>query len=103
MWTNGRNMSEKIAVELGDVQRTMLLPLWGRAVESQKAQPLLVWTKPRTRLCKRWIMTLGRLHVRETLFYFGRRTRRLNLKNRRYGALSDFLKVHYMVHLDLLN
>ncbi len=35
-------MSEKVTVDLGNVQRTMLLPLWGRAVESQKEQPLLV-------------------------------------------------------------
>ena len=35
-------MSEKIAVDLGNVQKTMLLPLWGRAVESKKEKPLLV-------------------------------------------------------------
>ncbi len=35
-------MSEKYTVELGDVQETLLLPLWGRAVESQKEEPLLI-------------------------------------------------------------
>lgn len=30
------------AVELGSVQKTLLLPLWGRAVETRKACPLLV-------------------------------------------------------------
>lgn len=30
------------AVELGSVQKTLLLPLWGRAVETRKARPLLV-------------------------------------------------------------
>jgi O-methyltransferase involved in polyketide biosynthesis len=35
-------MSEKIAVELGNVQKTLLLPLWGRAVETHKPHPLLV-------------------------------------------------------------
>ncbi len=35
-------MSEKIAIDLGNVQKTMLLPLWGRAVETQKDHPLLV-------------------------------------------------------------
>jgi O-methyltransferase involved in polyketide biosynthesis len=35
-------MSAKLAVELGHVQKTMLLPLWGRAFESQKEKPLLV-------------------------------------------------------------
>ncbi len=35
-------MSEKVAVALGDVQKTLFLPLWGRAVESKKAHPLLV-------------------------------------------------------------
>jgi O-methyltransferase involved in polyketide biosynthesis len=35
-------MSEKLAVELGHVQKTMLLPLWGRAFETQKDKPLLV-------------------------------------------------------------
>ncbi len=35
-------MSEKIIVELGNVQKTLFLPLWGRAVESKKEKPLLV-------------------------------------------------------------
>lgn len=35
-------MSEKIGINLGNVQKTMLLPLWGRAVETQKEHPLLV-------------------------------------------------------------
>jgi len=30
------------AVELGSVQKTLLLPLWGRAVETRKARPLLM-------------------------------------------------------------
>jgi O-methyltransferase involved in polyketide biosynthesis len=35
-------MSDKVNVDLGPVQRTMFLPLWGRAVESRKKHPLLV-------------------------------------------------------------
>ncbi|MBN2085729.1 MAG: class I SAM-dependent methyltransferase [Anaerolineales bacterium] len=35
-------MSDKIKVELGDVPKTLFLPLWGRACESRKADPLLV-------------------------------------------------------------
>lgn len=35
-------MTEKIHIDLGEVQKTLLLPLWGRAVESQKPHPLLV-------------------------------------------------------------
>ena len=35
-------MNTKIDIELGPVQQTMLLPLWGRAVETQKANPMLV-------------------------------------------------------------
>jgi O-methyltransferase involved in polyketide biosynthesis len=35
-------LSEKIHIELGDVQKTLLLPLWGRAVETQKTTPLLI-------------------------------------------------------------
>jgi O-methyltransferase involved in polyketide biosynthesis len=35
-------MIEKIKVELGMVQKTLLLPLWGRATESQKKNPKLV-------------------------------------------------------------
>jgi O-methyltransferase involved in polyketide biosynthesis len=35
-------MSDKIAVDLGNVQKTLFLPLWGRAVESQKKHPMLV-------------------------------------------------------------
>jgi O-methyltransferase involved in polyketide biosynthesis len=35
-------MQEKLAVELGNIQKTLLLPLWGRAVATQKAQPLMI-------------------------------------------------------------
>lgn len=35
-------MSEKLKINLGNVQKTLLLPLWGRAVETQKNEPLLV-------------------------------------------------------------
>ncbi len=35
-------MSERITVDLGNVQKTLFLPLWGRAVESKKEKPLLV-------------------------------------------------------------
>lgn len=35
-------MSEKFAIKLGNVQKTLFLPLWGRAVETQKKEPLLV-------------------------------------------------------------
>jgi len=37
-------MSEKTKVSLGNVQKTLLLPLWGRAKESKKANPLLIDT-----------------------------------------------------------
>jgi len=33
---------KKIKVELGKVQKTLLLPLWGRAIESQKKDPRLI-------------------------------------------------------------
>ena len=32
----------KISIDLGSVQKTLLLPLWGRAVETRKQKPLLV-------------------------------------------------------------
>jgi O-methyltransferase involved in polyketide biosynthesis len=35
-------MVEKINIELGNVQQTLLLPLWGRAAESRKENPLLI-------------------------------------------------------------
>ena len=37
-------MSQKIAIELKSVQKTLLLPLWGRAVETRKQNPILVDT-----------------------------------------------------------
>ncbi|MFH1050019.1 MAG: class I SAM-dependent methyltransferase [bacterium] len=37
-------MPEKIQIELGKVQETLLLPLWGRAVETQKENPRLTDT-----------------------------------------------------------
>ncbi len=35
-------MPDKMGVELGNVQKTLFLPLWGRATESRKEHPLLV-------------------------------------------------------------
>ena len=35
-------MTNKININLGDVQKTLFLPLWGRAVESKKRNPLLI-------------------------------------------------------------
>ena len=35
-------MSEKIIIELGHVQLTLLLPLWGRAIETNKKHPALI-------------------------------------------------------------
>jgi len=35
-------MREQVKINLGDVQKTLFLPLWGRAEESKKRKPLLV-------------------------------------------------------------
>lgn len=35
-------MSEKITIDLGNVQKTLFLPLWGRAIESKKENPRLI-------------------------------------------------------------
>ena len=35
-------MTEQVRINLGDVQKTLFLPLWGRAEESKKQRPLLV-------------------------------------------------------------
>ncbi len=35
-------MNEEIEISLGSVQRTLLLPLWGRAIETRKQKPLLI-------------------------------------------------------------
>ena len=35
-------MREKTQINLGDIQKTLLLPLWGRAVETRKENPLLI-------------------------------------------------------------
>jgi O-methyltransferase involved in polyketide biosynthesis len=35
-------MPEKLLINLGDIQKTLLLPLWGRAVATQKTKPLIV-------------------------------------------------------------
>ena len=45
-------MSEKITVDLGNIQKTLFLPLWGRAHESQKAKPLLVDTAAQVMIAK---------------------------------------------------
>jgi O-methyltransferase involved in polyketide biosynthesis len=38
-------MTDSKEIKLGSVQETMLLPLWGRAKETQKQNPLLVDNK----------------------------------------------------------
>lgn len=38
-------MENNNKIKLGSVQKTLLLPLWGRAIETQKPQPLLVDNK----------------------------------------------------------
>jgi O-methyltransferase involved in polyketide biosynthesis len=35
-------MTDSVQVNLGNVQKTLFLPLWGRAVESKKSNPLLI-------------------------------------------------------------
>jgi O-methyltransferase involved in polyketide biosynthesis len=35
-------MADQKTIELGDVQETLLLPMWGRAVETEKKKPLLI-------------------------------------------------------------
>ena len=35
-------MTDQVNVNLGDVQKTLFLPLWGRAVETRKSKPMLV-------------------------------------------------------------
>jgi len=35
-------MTDRVNINLGDVQKTLFLPLWGRAVESKKQKPMLV-------------------------------------------------------------
>jgi len=38
-------IGDKSEIKLGSVQKTLLLPLWGRAIETQKQKPLLIDTK----------------------------------------------------------
>jgi O-methyltransferase involved in polyketide biosynthesis len=35
-------MEEKIKIDLGSIQKTLLLPLWGRAMETLRDEPLLI-------------------------------------------------------------
>ena len=35
-------MNTKIPVELGDVQKTLFMPVWARAVETKKKEPILI-------------------------------------------------------------
>jgi O-methyltransferase involved in polyketide biosynthesis len=35
-------MDEKVKIELGSVQLTLLFPLWGRAIETKKLHPMLI-------------------------------------------------------------
>ena len=36
------SMTDRVNINLGNVQKTLFLPLWGRAVESKKRKPMLI-------------------------------------------------------------
>lgn len=75
-------MPEKISVELGNVQKTLLLPLWGRAAETQKKEPLLI--------------------DKTAVDIVGKNLKgRYDLKTKITAFLSDALKMQYLVHLRL--
>ncbi len=38
-------MDNKNKINLGSVQETLLLPLWGRAIETKKEKPLLIYDR----------------------------------------------------------
>ena len=35
-------MSDKVDIDVKDVQETLLLPLWGKTLESQKKEPGII-------------------------------------------------------------
>ena len=114
---------DKVNIDLGNVQKTLFLPLWGRAEESKKQKPMLIdetaikiidqvdfdfsqitqnidelsqiaWIK-RSLFCDRVI----RIKIIATYYYF--RTLRIGLGNLLMGLLSDYLGIQYMLHLKL--
>ena len=74
-------MSEKIAVDLGNVQKTLFLPLWDGPSK---------------------LPSDSRLRVIERSLFFRAKGQSLSLKNRIFGFISDSLMIQYMLHLGIL-
>ena len=120
-------MPEKVTIELGDIQKTLLLPLWIRAVETQKKAPLLVdksaveivekmankmviknsgmdeksffkWGLKSSKLIQQWDSRINILHE-DSLFKNAKKG--YDLKTKIGLLLSDLLKMQYMVHLKI--
>jgi hypothetical protein len=54
-------MTDRLNVKFGNMQKTPFFPLWGRAAESKKRNPLRSM-KPQSKLSNRWIMTFRKWH-----------------------------------------
>ena len=99
-------MTQKISIDLGNVQKTLFLPLWARAVESKKEHPELVDKTAQAVLDKlKSVQDFStwdqRLKVIGIYFYFPKINPRRGLRSILMGFLSDVLKIQYIVHLKI--
>lgn len=112
-------MSGTTANELGSVQKTLFLPLWGRAVETGRAcsprgvelanqkvikaggmddSAILKWGLQRARDMERWD---SRIAVVAAYPIFRNMRRALHLREKWGTFVSDALNIMFMVHLRL--
>ena len=87
---------EKISINLGNVQKTLFLPLWGRAVESGKEHPELV-DNAAVEIMKKVDYDFSTISTgKDDLSQIAWIRRSILM-----GFLSDMLKIQYIVHLQI--
>jgi len=58
----------------------------------------LIWGLDNPKTISSWDK---RLIIKDTYYYFGQRARSLSFKTRLFGLISDFLKIQYMINLQI--
>ena len=82
-------MEQKIKIEKGNVQETLLLPLWGRAVETQKEKPRLV-DKDAVEIIDRLDYDFSEIEKTQSMSLHGWVARALHIDR----MVLDFIKEH---------
>lgn len=82
-------MTQKVSIKKGNVQETLLLPLWGRAFETQKDKPRLI-DKKAVEIIERLDYDFSTIHKTQSLSQHGWVARSLHTDKK----VLEFIKMH---------